>query len=160
MRNIVVICAGAILLSSCSILATLSPAYQMSEPLSAYNVPDFQSLDAAMTWVGVEIHYYDEGFYWETPQETLQSQQGGGKAMTLLFMYIAHEQFGILPVFIGLNTPTGRHAVAYYNGVYYDPTIVSSYTILPPGDSISSVWYTYEQALKIANKYHAAIGFL
>jgi hypothetical protein len=79
-------------------------------------------MDSAATWIAENIKYHESPGI-QSPAETVELGMGGCIDYCVLFMYIAHEQFGYMPELIYYSRPEYNdiHSIVYMDGNYWEP---------------------------------------
>jgi hypothetical protein len=87
-----------------------------------------ENIDYVYDWDSV----YDTKEYYQSPMETESLRTGDCEDFTIYFMYIAYKEFGIKPDFAVVKVDDlGYHALAKYDGSYYDSTTGIIFESLP-----------------------------
>jgi len=63
--------------------------------------------------------------YWQHPQLTMEDGTGDCEDHVILFMYLMYYYFDVKCSLLAMDYwGDGLHAVSYYDGYYYDPTLM------------------------------------
>lgn len=88
-------------------------------------VPEFgfQSVSELMFWVSRNIEWEGESKdYWKSPEQTYLDGCGDCEDISILTMYLLHQEFGFLPMLvIGPALNYSCHAWVYVDGHYWEP---------------------------------------
>jgi hypothetical protein len=97
---------------------------------------EYSNLNDLTAYVYNSIGYiHDVGSeYFQSPKETDEYLLGDCEDYAIAFMFLAHRDFGIKPSMQIVKIENkGYHALAYYQGAWYDPTNNFVFGDLPDG---------------------------
>lgn len=84
---------------------------------------DFKTVDDVLLWVSDTIEYVaDDVDYWQNPTETLELKTGDCEDFCLLFMWLLHDRFNLVPELLIVVNGDSEHAMVRFDGVVYDVT--------------------------------------
>ena len=113
--------------------------------------PTVSSIQSAAEWVHNHIAYdyakqKNDDWYLLSPEQVLKTNGGVCRDMVVLTMKIVYDSLGIKPNYVSIKVPgTPGHAILEYNGRYFDPTNLRTYT--RSSISVSEI-ITYDETMR------------
>ena len=100
--------------------------------------PTYTTLDELCLYVHNNIDYLRDVHsqevveYFQSPKESQELLTGDCEDYTIYFMYLAYKELDIKPALSVVRIEDiGFHAIAFYDGIYYDPTEMFIFEELP-----------------------------
>jgi hypothetical protein len=96
--------------------------------------PTVSSIQEASEWVNEHIQYdfakaRNDDYYLLSPRQVLAARSGVCRDMVVLTLKIVYDSLGIKANFVSIRMPgTPGHAIIEFNGRYFDPTGLTTYT--------------------------------
>lgn len=141
---------------SSPVLITTPAPKPVSKPVPIKSgEPIVSSIQQATEWVNANIKYdyakaRNDDYYLLSPKQVLAARSGVCRDMVVLTMKIVYDSLGIKANFVGIEIAgTPGHAILEYNGKYFDPTNLQTYTKA----NIRQVGFmTYSQTMDLIGK--------